>query len=161
MKKNVIWWIAAGLFAACAAPLEDPEAFQPPAETPEVPDSPDASAGGGGCALDVPRDILEPRCATSGCHDGSSSVAGLDLSGEDLALRLYDVESMGCAGERLIDAENPDESYLLERVSDAPSCGGEALPSMPLGEDPLTAEEQDCLREWIREAAARLNGASS
>ncbi|HJL17642.1 MAG TPA: hypothetical protein RMH99_18405 [Sandaracinaceae bacterium LLY-WYZ-13_1] len=142
--RRVLTAIGALALAACAAPLEEPERFTDPQ----------------GCDVDVQARILAPRCASGVCHAGDTAAAGLDLSVDELALHLFDVEASGCEGRMLLDAEAPDESYLLERLGDDPRCDGESVAPMPADGPPLTRAERACVRGWVRATAARLNGST-
>jgi hypothetical protein len=90
--------------------------------------------------------ILAPRCATANCHTGSNAANGLDLGAADLEARLIGVHSSACAGQILVVPGHPEQSYLIDKLTNAmPACGNQMR---PLGDlvDPATTE---CLRQWI------------
>lgn len=126
--------------SACAGRLEDPSAF----EAPEV------------CDLDVPQDILIPRCASNtGCHVPSTPQGGLELLTGGVEGRLVAVESTTCVGELRIDPERYEESHILVRLSPNPHCRGEPIDRMPYGGAPLDERELACVRAWVAELVGR------
>ncbi len=112
----------------------------------------DGSGGSGGgmvqCNIpvaDVPEQLIRVKCATSVCHDATTPAGELDMISPGLESRLLGVDST-CPGEVLVDTMNPENSFLLEKVStEMPSCGGSR---MPLGSS-LPPEEIACVRDWI------------
>ena len=112
----------------------------------------DGSGGSGGgmvqCNIpvaDVPEQLIRVKCATSSCHDASNPAGELDMISPGLEGRLLDQPST-CSGEVLVDTANPENSFLLEKVSSMnPACGTER---MPLG-GALPPEEIACVRDWI------------
>ncbi len=85
----------------------------------------------------VVRRIFEDNCAL--CHDGSE---GLNLEVAPATL----VGVRGAAGEPLVVPGDPQGSYLLHKIQGGPDLEGDA---MPLGEPPLSAEDQRAVRVWI------------
>lgn len=126
------------LLWGCAGGVDDPDSFPPPA-----------------CTLrgfDVPQDLFTARCGTSDCHAPPAVAGALDLASPGVVSRLLDVASSRCAPRRLVDTSSPSASYLLDKVSAVPRCGD----SMPLGQDPLSADERSCLEGWVRSVAAGM-----
>jgi hypothetical protein len=105
----------------------------------------DAGPGDAGireCNIPV---LFATRC-TFGCHDSSTSAsANLDLLSPRLEARLYNRFSVFRHDYFIIDAEVPEESALLSKVSTTPPYGA----GMPPG-DPLGAEDKACLFQWIQ-----------
>ena len=95
--------------------------------------------------IDVEIDIFSERCGNAACH-GNSGVpaAGLDLVTDPVGARLVDQDGTMCTG-KLVDSSSPSASLLISKLSDTPLCGTR----MPLGLDPLTVEEQQCVEAWI------------
>lgn len=128
---------AAGLLA-CTPSLSEPSRF----EAEDV------------CDFDVREDLLVGRCASEGCHVPFQPQAGVDFVSGGLAERLVDVDSTTCAGRPLIDSANPEQSFLLARVGERPTCDEEEVDRMPLGRPHLTEREQTCLAQWVRRLAS-------
>jgi mono/diheme cytochrome c family protein len=83
------------------------------------------------------RAIFEERCA--GCHD--ASVETVELPGDLTHLRRD-----ASVGRPYVVPGRPDDCYLLDKLTGAPQIEGSP---MPLGEDPLPAEELDAIRAWV------------
>lgn len=93
---------------------------------------------------DIPR-LFEDRCGGSICHGaGESTAADLDLTSPGVENRVSGKAGAQCAGI-VADPANPTGSLLYQKVLDAPACGAQ----MPINGDPLTEDEQTCLRDWI------------
>jgi hypothetical protein len=129
-----------GVLTACPGSLEDPERFDTPI-TPGVGDAGSSSPSALSCG-NVESDLLAKRCATAGCHDSTSSAAGLDL-GAGSRERLTGKAASGGAGV-LIAPNDAAASILYQKVTASPPFGGR----MPFGA-PLEESEMDCLRRWI------------
>jgi len=123
----------------CAPGLEEPDRFTD-----------------GGCNLDVPTELLAPRCATSGCHSSFQPAAGMDLQSGNIGERLAGISATTCVSRPRIDPDNPEASYLLEVVSDEPDCEGTTVGMMPQVGAPLSDAERACLTEWVMEIAAEF-----
>ncbi len=113
----------APLLAACPGHLEDPERFVT-------------------CTMDVERELLAPRCATSGCHAATNSAANLDLASPGLAARLSSATS-SCQAR-------PLTVTMLDKVQPTPTCGS----PMPLGGALLSPQERDCLELYLKRIPA-------
>lgn len=84
--------------------------------------------------------LLIAKCV--GCHSGSDSKAGLDLT------RLEKLLAGGESGAALVPGK-PDQSLIWQRV---------AADEMP-PKHPLTAAEKSVLQQWIQDGAAWSGGA--
>ncbi|HEX8699614.1 MAG TPA: hypothetical protein VF815_12300 [Myxococcaceae bacterium] len=113
----------APLLGACPGSLEDPERFT-------------------ACRMDVERELLAPRCATSGCHSAETPAANLDLASPGLAARLASATST-CEGR-------PLTLNMQDKVQPSPTCGS----PMPLGGTPLNAQEMECLALYLQRIEA-------
>ena len=116
------------VFAGCPGSLSNPEDFMD---------------GGTSAAM-----LLADGCGTDGCHDDSlDPEAGLDLLSPNVESRVVNVNAMGegCENDILVVAGEPDRSYLLDKVLDAPGICDFAMPIA----DTLSASEIEILREWI------------
>lgn len=87
-------------------------------------------------------EVLERRCVS--CHAGSEPRGGLAL---DTLIGLIDGGDSGPA----VVAGQPEESLLIEQIV------GES-PPMPLGGEPLGADEIEALTRWIAAGAAWPDG---
>ncbi len=92
--------------------------------------------------------IIEPACATMGCHDAMSAAGGLDLSGPDLVASLAGIGSGTCDGEVLLVPGEPLSSFFFDKLQAEPACGG----SMPVGQM-LSPAQIDCVAGWIEQAS--------
>ena len=81
--------------------------------------------------------LLEQRCV--GCHHAPSPKGGLDLT------RRSGLLKGGDSGPAVVPGE-PDESLLVDLVE-----GPE--PAMPKDGDPLSDEQVEAMREWVRQGA--------
>lgn len=99
---------------------------------------------------DVPT-VLAEKCGGRVCHGNEEPAAGLDLVSAGVEDRIVGVRgSVDCDEEVLIEPGYPNNSLLIEKVSqEAPSCG---RPMPPTGAPPLTSFEIECLREFARSA---------
>lgn len=107
---------------------------------------------------DVPRDIFASptKCGTAICHgsadepiDGSLGVVSdLGYSVDDVFDRMLDfeVEDGACAGELIIDGDNPEDSLLLTKLTEG-SCGN--IMPFPLPGFEISEEEIDCIEAWV------------
>ena len=57
--------------------------------------------------------------------------------------------SSKCGGRTLVTPSQPDASLFYQKLGASPPCGGH----MPLGGDPLTAEQLDMVKTWIEAGA--------
>lgn len=103
---------------------------------------------GSACAPDeasIQATIFAPSCALAGCHSAEAPAVGLDLAAPDVVARLEGAPSATCDGWALIVPGSPERSFLFEKIAAAqPACGA----PMPMGQ-PLGAEQQECVRQWI------------
>ena len=139
------------LLSADAAPFGSDAAVPPGGGSGGSGSSGRGGSGGGGMgapATGCPEacDILQMRCATTGCHTGAQPQSGLNLNPDGVVARLSGMPAttMACSGDTLLDPDNPEDSVLYGKLLDPPSCGIR----MPLGV-PLDADEIDCMRRWV------------
>ncbi len=89
--------------------------------------------------------MFEERCGGSSCHSpGESTAAGLDLTSPGVEDRVTEVPGASCMGI-LASPADPEGSLLYQKVAGVPTCGAR----MPIEGEPLTEDEQICLRDWI------------
>jgi hypothetical protein len=118
---------------------------------------------------------LNENCARSGCHKGARGVAGLDLIPDaGLAMRLKDKPAgftdIFCGNDEclpatcppagsalLVDSENPDDSWVLQKMNGTHNACGEVMPVAP-GDNPsdggpFDAARKACLDKLVRAIA--------
>ncbi len=140
LSSVVLLFLAALALPGCPGELEDPDRFT--------------------AVCDPPNTFFRKTCGSTSCHGGDDPEANLDLREADVAQRLIDVpahcaepdpndpEACVCPDRLLIDSQNPDASYLLEKVSqEVPECDDR----MPLLTSNLRSRDIECLRSWILE----------
>ena len=126
--------------AGCPGTLEDKSRFTA------------GGSSGGTCAdpSTVPQ-LFKEKCGTSACHGGGGDTpsGGLELVASGLEKRVVSAEPSGsaCKGEDtpVADPSDPEGSLLYMKVAQVKTCGS----PMPLGGDPLSADEVACIRDWI------------
>ena len=105
-----------------------------------------ADAGSGSSASCAPSNVQQTvftKC--TGCHGANAPAAGLDLASAGVATRMVGVSST-CQAKPLVVAGDPAGSFLLEKLGSSPSCGAQ----MPKDGTPLSAEEFNCVSDWIQ-----------
>ncbi|KYF67833.1 hypothetical protein [Sorangium cellulosum] len=145
------------LLMSCAGTLDDDE-FPPDeqqgsggagtqgvgAGTEAVTGSGGATTGGGpaGCA-EAPA-LVTMKCATAGCHDDSSKLAGLSLAaGWENTVRG---QASTCGGGSMVLVPgDPDASTIYTKVTPTPPCNSR----MPFGGAALSDTEIACIRDFI------------
>lgn len=103
--------------------------------------------------------IFTKHCATSVCHSGSNPTGELDLSAKGIESRLVGVasKSNGCETRLLIDPNDVNKSFLLEKLeSSLPACGVQ----MPQTGD-ISPQELACIRTWVTALVADGGAGSS
>ena len=116
-------------------------------------DNPDTTAPSSDLFTRIQTEILTPQCATSGCHNGTTSPLGLNLLEGKSYDKLVGVGSSQTTGVKLVDANNADGSYLVHKIEGTQTGGLQ----MPLYRPPLTAEQMQLVRQWIDEGALNEN----
>ena len=118
-------------------------------------------AGGGGATTTLPgggaallatlqTDIFTPSCAISGCHDAASRAAGVDTSSTDATYNALVGVPSSCAGAVFVVPDDPDASYLLDKLG----AGGTLCGSiMPLALPALSGAQLQLVRDWISQGA--------
>lgn len=85
--------------------------------------------------------IFQTSCAVGGCHDSGSQASGVNLSSYEDAINSVGNQYQ----ENVINAGNPDESPLVDKIEPNPQNGQR----MPLQRDPLPQADIDSIRAWI------------
>ena len=102
---------------------------------------------GGATWTSVFTQIVQPNCATAGCHSAIAPASGLDLSSAANAYTTL-MTRRSCALP-FVAPGNPDGSYFFDKISRAmPSCGGVMPPGGMLCSDDIAS-----VRNWIQAGA--------
>ena len=98
--------------------------------------------------------ILTHDCAVSGCHVPGSPAAGLILAQGFTFDALVNVPSTERPLTPRVTPSDPASSYLWQKVSMNPPPAGWQMPAPATG-SVMPADEQDLIRRWILQGAAR------
>ncbi len=90
--------------------------------------------------------IIKNNCSVIGCHQGKFPTANLNLETGQFPGTVIDVPSREKPDLKIIDKGIPEKSYLFMKIQGSPEIKGKR---MPLGKDPLTAEEIQAIANWI------------
>jgi hypothetical protein len=97
--------------------------------------------------------IFDARCVQ--CHDstkvGLPAYPQLSLTASNARAALVNKPALEACGGTLVVSGNPDQSYLIHKLSDATPCEGSRMPRpFEIGTaPPLTAEQMATIRSWI------------
>ena len=103
--------------------------------------------------------IFDRSCALSGCHDASRA-SGLDLSLGKSHDNIVGKRALTRPDRFLIKPKFPDESYIIQKIENAPGISGQIMPQGCPG-PPLagsvcpSADEREALRIWVTECATK------
>ena len=98
-------------------------------------------------------DIFDNKCAFVGCHAGTTSPKGLDLT-EDFALSsLVNQASVDVASYMRVKPQDPVRSYLIMKLKGTSGIEGD---KMPKGSDALSQSEIGAIESWINSLPAEL-----
>jgi hypothetical protein len=147
---------AAGFVAGCDVETYDDAVARIPAGSPPPPSGspppppppPPPAAGFGPNFSEIQANVFTPDCATSGCHAGGNPAAGLSLAEADSYAMLVGIQSGQDAALQRVEAGDPDNSYLVQKLEGTASSGQQ----MPPG-SPLPQSEIDVIRQWITDGA--------
>ena len=114
------------------------------------------AAGAPGTLSDV-QAIFDDRCVL--CHDatkvGLPSYPQLSLTAGNARASLVNKQGLEVCGGTLVVPGNPDQSYLVHKLSDATPCEGSRMPRpYEIGTvPPLTEAQMTTIRSWISAGA--------
>lgn len=91
--------------------------------------------------------IFNGNCAVSGCHDSGTQESGVNLSSHEAALNSVGVQY----GENVINPGNPDQSPLVDKISNNNPQEGVRMPED--GPPYLSDTQIDSIRAWIEDGA--------
>lgn len=98
---------------------------------------------------EIQANIIEPNCATTGCHFGAAAPQGLRLDSVNSYGMLVGVASTQSSSVLRVSPGNPNNSYLVQKLEGSASVGAQ----MPLGAPPLPQASIDVIRQWISDGA--------
>ncbi len=128
-------------FNARRAPL-------PPADPPPPDDPPPPTSNFGPNFSEIQANVFTPSCATSGCHAGANPAANLNLDAASSYAMLIGVASTQDPGVQRVNPDNPNLSYLIQKL-EGPGAMGQQMP--PGGA--LQQADIDTIRQWITAGA--------
>ena len=91
--------------------------------------------------------MFTPSCATAGCHTGAGA-AGLNLEAANSYAELVGVPSSQDAGILRVAVNDPDNSYLIQKLEGTAGTGGVMPPGGMLDPTSITT-----IRTWITNGA--------
>lgn len=112
-----------------------------PAPTPEPDVEPKLS--------DIQAKIITPRCATSGCHDGTATDNKLDLRSGTTHKATVNIGAEKVANGILVKPNDPDNSVLYLLLS-GPLDDANKMPKS----GNVSAKQKEAIRLWIANGAA-------
>ena len=90
-----------------------------------------------------------------GCHKPNSpNGGGLDLTAANSYAAMVDVASVQVPGRLLVAPSEPDDSYLMEKIS----CSNPQVGNRMRQGDPYSLQEQALIRDWIAQGALQSSG---
>ena len=95
--------------------------------------------------------VFTPICTQ--CHSGTNAPLGLRLDAANSYAMLVNVPSGEVPGLLRVNPGNPDQSYLVQKISGTASVGAR----MPLGQAPLAQDRIDLIRRWIAAGAPQVS----
>ena len=98
--------------------------------------------------------IFNARCATSSCHTFATHQAGLNLAAGYAYDEIVNVQAVFRPSWKRIVPSKPDSSFLIKTLLADPSQHPE-ISRMPLGREPLTANQIQTIINWVSQGAVR------
>lgn len=106
------------------------------------------------CSADttyVQKRVFQPYCGGAGCHGAQDPAYNLDLVSPGVEARLVNRRAFACADQVLVRLDQPNDSFLLNKMTETPMCGD----PMPIG-IVMNEGAAACLQQWIR--SLRISG---
>jgi len=133
MKRFALFTLgvcSAVVFVGCAGDLSNPGDFT-----------------GDGTGPKSAEMVLAESCGIATCHDSITKTADLDLLSPNVEDRVVDKNAigLGCESSILVEAGDPDSSYLLDKVLGSVGICESQMPLL----DTLPDSDIDILRDWI------------
>jgi hypothetical protein len=100
-------------------------------------------------------DIFAFGCATSGCHDNRANpAAGLNMSSSaQTYVNLVNQLSIQATSRRLVVANDPGSSYLIDKMRGTHQAVGGSGARMPLYAAAVSSADLDRIITWINNGA--------
>ncbi len=133
---------AAALLGACGG--GDGSGIAPPPQ-PQPPPPPPFGAN----FSEIQDNVFTPTCAVAGCHTGAGAPQGLRLDAANSFALLVGVASTQVPALLRVEAGDPDNSYLIQKLEGTAAAGEQ----MPRGGPPLDQATIDVIRQWISDGA--------
>jgi hypothetical protein len=99
--------------------------------------------------------VFGPTCSTAGCHTGGGAVlpTAMNLTSAQASFdNLVNIASLQVPALLRVEPDNPDDSYLIQKLEGTAAEGDR----MPLGSpDPLDPAIIAAIRQWIADGALR------
>jgi hypothetical protein len=95
--------------------------------------------------------ILKQNCSVLDCHRGTYPRKNLNLEEDKFLKSLLNIPSQEIPSLKLVDKENPEQSYLLMKIKGDKAIVGRR---MPLDSSPLRDGEIKIIEDWISSPAA-------
>lgn len=115
---------------------------------PPPPPPPPGGSSFGPVFSEIQASVFTPTCATSTCHSGANPPAGLNLEAANSYAMLVGIASSQEPGVQRVAPGDPDDSYLVRKLSGTAGTGG----VMPPG-GALEQADVDTIRQWISDGA--------
>ena len=106
---------------------------------------------------EIQSNVFTPTCATAGCHAGAGAPQGLVLDAANSYALLVGVASTEDPAIMRVAANDPDNSYLIQKLEGTASIGSQ----MPLNQPALPQSTIDIIRQWVIDGAIDDRVASS
>ncbi len=126
-----------------------PPAVPPPPGPPPPPPPPPPPGGFNPTLADIQTNVFTPTCASSSCHGGGAPAAGLNLTDGASYAALVGITSPQEGSLQLVNPNNPDVSYLIQKMEGAAGIAGQVMPQS----GPIAQTSIDTIRQWITDGA--------
>ncbi len=148
--------LAAAALCACETSYDEAaeefyanRAPAPPSTPPPPPPPPPPSGSSFGPNFsEIQTNVFTPTCATSGCHAGGSPAAGLNLEAANSYAMIVGVASSQDSALQLVNPNNPNISYLIQKMEGTAGTGNVMPPSGSIDQADI-----DVVRQWITDGA--------
>ena len=118
------------------------------------------SSGGGGTVTadfqSIQENVFTPIC--SPCHSGAGAPEGETLDAAHSYNSIVGVPSTEIPAIERIKPGDPDNSYLVQKIENAPGISGA---QMPYHEMPLPQSTIDAIRQWVTDGAPQGTGSAT
>ncbi|MBT8068646.1 MAG: Ig-like domain-containing protein [Gammaproteobacteria bacterium] len=115
---------------------------------PPPPPPPPPGASFGAVFSEIQAGLFTPTCASSTCHGGGNPAAGLNLEAASSHANLVGIASTQDAGIQRVNAGDPDNSYLIQKLEGTAATGQDMPPS-----GAILQADIDMVRQWISAGA--------